>query len=75
MFEGSGVNEVGIDPASGKMLACVNPAYFRPAEVDLLVGDYTYAKSKLGWQPTVMVESLCQMMVESDIRRNVEANK
>ena len=46
----------------------VDPALFRPAEVDLLVGDASKARNKLGWQPTVTFEQLVQMMVESDIQ-------
>ncbi|BAF70494.1 GDP-mannose 4,6-dehydratase [Nitratiruptor sp. SB155-2] len=70
IFEGEGVDEVGRDVKSGKILVRVNPAYFRPAEVDILIGDYTKAKNDLGWEPKTSLEEICQMMVEADIRRN-----
>lgn len=69
-FEGSGENEVGIDRASGKVLVRVNPRYYRPAEVDLLIGNPAKAKEKLGWEPKTTLEELCALMVEADIRRN-----
>ena len=69
-FEGSGIEEKGIDKKSGKVVVRVNPKYFRPAEVDLLIGDYSKAKRELGWEPKTTLEELCQMMVEADIRRN-----
>lgn len=69
-FVGEGVNEKGIDKKNGKILVKVNPKYFRPAEVDLLIGDYSKAKKELGWEPKTSLEELCKMMVEADIRRN-----
>ena len=69
-FEGSGENEVGIDRKSGKTIVRVNPKFYRPAEVDLLIGDATKARNELGWAPSTTLEQLCQMMVEADIRRN-----
>ena len=69
-FEGSGENEVGIDRKSGKTIVRVNPKFYRPAEVDLLIGDASKAREDLGWAPTTTLEQLCQMMVEADIRRN-----
>lgn len=68
-FEGEGEREVGRDAASGQLRVRVNPAFFRPAEVDLLIGDYTKAEQILGWKPTMSVESLCQSMVEADVLR------
>ncbi|RQP26331.1 GDP-mannose 4,6-dehydratase [Piscinibacter terrae] len=70
VFEGSGENEVGIDRKSGKTIVRVNPKFYRPAEVDLLIGDASKAKRDLGWEATTTLEQLCQMMVEADIRRN-----
>ena len=70
VFEGEGVEEKGIDKKSGKILVKVNPKYFRPAEVDLLIGDYSKAKKELGWEPKTTLEELCKMMVEADIKRN-----
>ncbi|HHV7519570.1 TPA: GDP-mannose 4,6-dehydratase [Burkholderia orbicola] len=68
-WEGSGIDEIGVDRRSGRTIIRVNPAFYRPAEVDLLVGDASRARAELQWEPTVTLESLCQMMVESDIRR------
>ncbi|MEM6329829.1 MAG: GDP-mannose 4,6-dehydratase [Planctomycetota bacterium] len=64
-WEGEGVTERGIGP-DGQALVQVDPRYFRPAEVDLLLGDPAKAKAKLGWEPAVSVEELAHMMVESD---------
>jgi len=70
VFEGEGIEERGIDKKNGKVLVKVNPKYFRPAEVDLLIGDYSKAKKELGWEPKTTLEELCKMMVEADIKRN-----
>jgi GDPmannose 4,6-dehydratase len=48
----------------------VDPRFYRPAEVDLLIGDPAKAKAKLGWHPTTSLEELCRIMVEADLRRN-----
>jgi GDPmannose 4,6-dehydratase len=69
-WRGAGENEVAVDSATGKTLVRVNPKFYRPAEVDLLIGDPTKAKEKLGWAPTTTLEQLCQMMVQADLRRN-----
>ncbi|WP_038903351.1 GDP-mannose 4,6-dehydratase [Dickeya zeae] len=69
-FKGSAENEVGIDADTGKVLVRVNPKFYRPAEVELLIGNPAYAKEKLGWEPRTTLEELCQMMVKEDIRRN-----
>lgn len=69
-FRGSGVEEQGIDSRSGKALVRINPKFYRPAEVDLLIGNPAKAKSKLGWEPQTTLEALCRMMVEADLRRN-----
>lgn len=66
-WKGEGVNEKGFDKKSGKALVEVDPVYFRPAEVDLLVGDATKAKEKLGWVPKHTVEELCKEMVQADL--------
>lgn len=70
-FSGAGLNEVGTDKQSGKVLIRINPKFHRPAEVDLLIGDPAYATEKLGWKPVTTLEQLCSMMVEADIRRNL----
>jgi GDPmannose 4,6-dehydratase len=69
-FRGSGVDEQGIDAKSGKTLVRVNPRFYRPAEVDLLIGNPAKAKAKLGWEATTTLEELCRMMVDADTRRN-----
>jgi GDPmannose 4,6-dehydratase len=69
-FQGAAEREAGVDASTGRTVVRINPLLYRPAEVDLLVGDPTYAKSKLGWKPTTTLEQLCQMMVEADLRRN-----
>jgi len=69
-FSGKAENEVAIDTANGKTVMRVNPKFYRPAEVDLLIGDPSYAKDKLGWEPKICLEELCKMMVNSDLIRN-----
>ncbi len=69
-FSGSEEQEVATDTATGKIVMKVNPRFYRPAEVDLLIGDPAKAKAKLGWAPTTSLEDLCKMMVEADLRRN-----
>jgi GDPmannose 4,6-dehydratase len=68
-WEGSGVDEKGVDAATGEVLVQIDPQYFRPAEVDLLVGDATKARTVLGWEPKATVEELCREMVQSDLKR------
>ncbi len=69
-FEGSGEDEIAVDKATGKTVVRVNPKFYRPAEVDLLIGDPGKAKKELGWEPKTTLEALCAMMVEADLRRN-----
>ncbi len=69
-FQGEGENEVAIDKATKKIIVKVNPQYYRPAEVDLLMGNPKKAKEKLGWEPKTSLEELCEMMVKADLRRN-----
>ena len=59
--------EKGMNKATGKVIVEIDPKYFRPAEVDLLVGDATKAKEKLGWVPKRNVEQLCKEMVAADL--------
>jgi GDPmannose 4,6-dehydratase len=66
-WEGSGINEKGIDSATGAVLVEIDPRYFRPAEVDLLIGDSTKARKKLGWEPKVLLPELIKTMVQKDI--------
>jgi len=68
-FEGSEEQEVAID-AKGRTVMRINPKFYRPAEVDLLIGDAAKAHSELGWKPTTTLEQLCDLMVQADMRRN-----
>lgn len=69
-WQGEGLNEKGIDKATGRVLIEVDPKYFRPAEVDQLLGDPTKAKTLLGWNPTkTSFEELVRIMVEADIEK------
>ncbi|XP_045499998.1 GDP-mannose 4,6 dehydratase [Colias croceus] len=66
-WRGSGVDETGHDASTGQVLVRVNPKYFRPTEVDLLLGDASKAKQKLGWSPRISFEELVVDMVEADL--------
>lgn len=68
-FEGEGQDEIARDP-SGRVVMRVNPRFYRPAEVDLLIGDAAKAESQLGWRAVTSLESLCEMMVKADLERN-----
>lgn len=69
VWEGKGIEEKGIDKKTGKTLIEVSQKFFRPAEVDILLGDYSKAKKKLGWQPRAKFQDLVNIMVEADIKR------
>jgi GDPmannose 4,6-dehydratase len=69
-WHGVAENEIGVDTKTNKTLVRVNPKFYRPAEVELLIGNPEKAKLELGWEPKTTLEELCQMMVEADIRRN-----
>ncbi|RMU39152.1 GDP-mannose 4,6 dehydratase [Pseudomonas syringae pv. primulae] len=69
-WEGEAESEKGICAATGKVLISVNPKFYRPTEVELLIGDPAKAKEVLGWEPKTNLEELCRMMVEADLRRN-----
>ncbi|MGE7467970.1 GDP-mannose 4,6-dehydratase [Bosea sp. NPDC003192] len=66
-WRGEGVNETGIDSATGNVLVRIEPRYFRPTEVDLLLGDASKAKAELGWSPTTPFHQLVSEMMESDL--------
>lgn len=66
-WQGTGVDEKGIDEATGKVLVEVNPKFFRPAEVDLLLGDPSKAKAELGWEPEYDLKALCHEMIVNDL--------
>lgn len=65
-WEGEGIDEIGIDSNTGKVLIEVDPAYYRPTEVDILVGDSTKAREKLGWKPKVKFEELIKQMAKAE---------
>lgn len=69
-FQGEGLEEVAVDSQTGNTVMRISPAFHRPAEVDLLIGDPTKAKIKLGWEPQTTLEELCAMMVAADLERN-----
>lgn len=69
-WQGTEENEVAIEVGTGKTLVQVNPKFYRPAEVELLIGDPSKAKNDLDWEPKTTLEELCAMMVEADLRRN-----
>jgi GDPmannose 4,6-dehydratase len=69
-FKGTGEGESAVDTATGKTVMRVNPKFYRPAEVELLIGNPAKAHEKLGWKPHTTLEQLCQMMVEADLERN-----
>jgi GDPmannose 4,6-dehydratase len=68
-WEGKGLEEKGRDAKTGKVLVEVLPEFYRPAEVDVLVGDYSKAKKILGWEPKTTFKELVRIMVEEDLRR------
>ncbi|MHB9094424.1 MAG: GDP-mannose 4,6-dehydratase [Eubacteriales bacterium] len=68
VWQGAGISEQGVDKASGKVLVEVDPRYFRPTEVELLLGDSSKAKQQLGWEPKVTFQELVQTMVDSDLK-------
>jgi GDPmannose 4,6-dehydratase len=69
-WQGNGIDEVGVCTRTGRALVRINPKFYRPAEVELLIGDPAKAKEKLGWEATTTLEQLCRMMIEADLRRN-----
>jgi GDPmannose 4,6-dehydratase len=68
-WRGAGTDEVGVETRTGRTLVRVSPAFYRPAEVDVLIGDASKAARELQWRPNESVESLSRMMVEADLRR------
>jgi GDPmannose 4,6-dehydratase len=68
-WEGSDANEIGIDKKTGKTLIRIDPKYYRPTEVEQLLGDATRARTKLGWKPEVTFEQLVEIMVKSDLEK------
>ncbi|MEW6989400.1 GDP-mannose 4,6-dehydratase [Colwelliaceae bacterium 6441] len=71
-WEGKAVDEVGFDSNTGNKIVTINPDFHRPAEVELLIGDATKAKSQLGWQANTTLEQLCAEMVDADLIKNLK---
>jgi GDPmannose 4,6-dehydratase len=69
-WRGEAEQEQGVCAETGKLLVVVNPKFYRPTEVELLIGDASKAKAVLGWEPKTSLEELCRMMVQADLRRN-----
>jgi GDPmannose 4,6-dehydratase len=69
-WKGRDEKEQGIDAKTGKVLVKINPKFYRPAEVELLIGNPAKAKATLGWEPKTTLEELCRMMVVADLARN-----
>ncbi|MBT4286314.1 MAG: GDP-mannose 4,6-dehydratase [Deltaproteobacteria bacterium] len=69
-WRGKGEDEIGVDTSTGKNLVKVNPKFYRPTEVDFLIGNPEKAKQKLGWEAKTRLEEICNMMVKADLRRN-----
>ncbi len=69
IWKGKGLKEKGIDKKTGKTIIEIDPKYFRPAEVDILQGDYAKAKKKLGWKPKIKFKELVRLMAESDLEK------
>ena len=67
VWEEKGINEKGINKKTGEIVVEIDPRYFRPAEVDVLIGDYSKAKEKLGWEPKVKFNELVEIMMEADL--------
>lgn len=68
-WQGKGLDETGVDSKTGATIVKINPEFYRPAEVELLIGNPEKAMKDLGWQATTTLEELCAMMVEADLRR------
>lgn len=74
-WQGEDVEEVGIDKKSGKIIIKIDPVYFRPAEVDLLIGDPAKAKKIMGWEPKVKFKELVEIMVDADLKEESKGVK
>ena len=69
-FSGEGLNTIGTDSATSKTLITINKKFYRPSEVDLLIGDATKAKNELGWEPSTSIDDLTKLMINEDLERN-----
>lgn len=72
IWKGKGLEEKGIDKKTGQIIVEIDPKYFRPAEVDILVGDYKKARKELGWKPKVKFDELIKIMMEADLKNESE---
>jgi GDPmannose 4,6-dehydratase len=72
-WQGKGLDEIGVNHDTGKELISINPKFFRPTEVECLIGDASKAGRELGWHPSTTLESLVDMMVQNDIRETTRA--
>jgi GDPmannose 4,6-dehydratase len=70
VWQGSGVEEKGVDKKTGETLVEIDPKYFRPAEVDLLIGDASKAKKVLGWEPKIKFKELVKIMIEDEVKNS-----
>ncbi|MFA6524243.1 MAG: GDP-mannose 4,6-dehydratase [Candidatus Paceibacterota bacterium] len=70
IWKGKDLDEKGIDKKTGKVIVEIDPKYFRPAEVDILLGDYKKAKKELGWKPKVKFDELIKIMMEADLKND-----
>jgi GDPmannose 4,6-dehydratase len=75
VWKGKGVNEKGIDKKTGKTIIEIDPKYFRPAEVDILLGDPSKAKKMLGWEPKIKFDELAKLMAQSDLEKEAGNTK
>jgi GDPmannose 4,6-dehydratase len=73
-WHGHGEQEEGLNASTGEVLVRINPTFYRPAEVELLIGNPEKAQRELGWEAKTSLEELCRMMVEADLRRNQQGN-
>jgi GDPmannose 4,6-dehydratase len=74
VWEGSKTEEVGKDKANGKILVRIDPRYFRPTEVEFLLGDPSKAKKNLGWKPKTSFDELIKMMIKDDLKEAEKDN-
>ena len=70
IWEGSGINEIGRRADTGDIVIRIDPRYFRPTEVDELLGDASKAREKLGWEPKILIEELISEMIEEDSKES-----
>ncbi len=73
-WKNSGLDETGIDKKTGKIIVKVNSKFFRPAEVDILIGDYSLAKKQIAWEPKTTFKNLVKIMVEADFEKEKKLN-